>query len=176
MKFDGKHINVNNVDVVKAPKQGNKTIVPIVLVVVLVAALIGIAVYIFAFSGIFNKQLTVSFDKPAAWEENVYAIAYTDMNEFKEITQKMNSDPTLKDKYKMTKGTDGIYSIKLDSKYKDGYVIFTDEKANYYPEDVVQGLISGKVNGAKIENNKVYKFDNTKTTSVASTAESSKKS
>ena len=176
MKFDGKHIRVNNVDVVKAPKQGNKNIVPIVLVVILVAALIGIAVYIFAFSGLFKKQINVSFDKPTAWGETVYAIPYTDMKELKEFNDKMNADPKVKDSYKMTKDTGSIYTFKVDSKYKDGYIIFMDDKGNFYPADSLTGLISGSVSGAKIENNKTYKEEDTSKASVASTAESSKKS
>ena len=174
MKFDGKHIRVNNVDVVKAPKQSNKNIVPIVLVVILVAALIGIAVYIFAFSGIFNKQLNVSFDKPTAWDDVVYAIPYTDKSEFKETWNKMSSDSKLKESYKMTRNTGDVYTFKVDSKYKDGYIIFTDDKGNFYPAGTLEDLISGSVSGAKIENNKTYQVDSTSKASVASTAESSK--
>ena len=167
MKFDGKQIHVSNVNVVKAPKQVNKNLVPIIIVVLLVLALIGIAVYIFAFSGLFNKKVNVTFDMPTAWQSSeVYAIPYNTVEDYKTADEK-------KSDYKMTKDTGSIYTFEVDSKFKDGYIIFKDSKGNVYPADALEKYDQGVLKGAKIENNKTYNPNAGGSSSVASTTSKS---
>ena len=157
MKFDGKQIKVNtSANVVRTPKTHNKNLVPIIIVVILALALIGTAVYLFFFSGLFKKQVTISFDKPSSWSDTVYAFYYKDTEELKTL-----SDDTLKDTkkledFKMTANGDTTYTIRIDGKYADGYVIFFDDKNNAYPEDAILKIAMGQLGGEKIVSGTMY--------------------
>ena len=171
MKFDGKQIHVSNVNVVKAPKQVNKNLVPIIVVVLLVLALIGIAVYIFAFSGLFTKKINVSFDKPTAWQGDiVYAIPYETIDDYKAADDLLSS-------HRMTKDSASVYTIEIDGKFKNGSIIFKDNKGNVYPADALEQYEKGTLKGLAIVNGKTYDPNaegGSSTASVASGAASSK--
>ena len=157
MKFDGKQIKVKqDANLVRAPKTQNKNLVPIIVVVILALVLIGVSVYIFFFSGLFKKQISISFDKPVAWGDTVYALYYKDTNDLKQRNESVLKDEKKKDDYKMTSNSVGEYSIKIDDKYKDGYVIFFDNKNNAYPEDALLKIATGQLGGEKIVNGKKY--------------------
>ena len=167
MKFDGKQIRVSNVNVVKAPKEGNKNLVPIIFVIILVIALIGIAVYIFAFSGLFKKQITVTFDKPTTWSDNIYAFPYANAEEYKTT----RADSAKVTACKMEKNSNGTFTLKLDPEYKGKYVIFIDlnDEKNVYPENALaQYECAGTINGVLIEDGKTYQFDLSGNSSAAS--------
>ena len=167
MKFDGKQIHVSNVNVVKAPKEGNKNLVPIIFVIILVIALIGIAVYIFAFSGLFKKQITVTFDKPTTWSDNIYAFPYANAEEYKTT----RADSAKVTACKMEKNSNGTFTLKLDPEYKSKYVIFVDlnDEKNVYPENALaQYESAGTINGVLIEDGKTYQFDLSGNSSAAS--------
>ena len=169
MKFDGKQIHVSNVNVVKAPRQANKNLVPIIIVVLLVLALIGIAVYIFAFSGLFTKKISVSFEKPSTWQgTEIYAIPYKTVDDYKAADAK-------KSEYKMTKDTGDIYTIDIDGKFKDGYIIFKDNKDNVYPADALEKYTKdGTLKGAPLQEDKRYKQETTSKASSESSKTTSK--
>ena len=143
MKFDGKQLRGATVNVVTAPKQGNKNIGPIAVAIVLFIALVAIAIYIFMFSGLIGGKTEIKFIKPVGWEDTVYAYVY---NTGDDLSTKTPVVDFAKEEYKMVKESDGTYSYKVGSNYKDGYVIFFDGK-NIYPS---------KDNGSKIENEKTY--------------------
>ena len=167
MKFDGKQIHVSNVNVVKAPKEGNKNLVPIIFVIILVIALIGIAVYIFAFSGLFKKQISVTFDKPTTWSDNIYAFPYANAEEYKTT----RADSAKVTACKMEKNSNGTFTLKLDPEYKGKYVIFVDlnDEKNVYPENALaQYESAGTINGVLIEDGKTYQFDLSGNSSAAS--------
>ena len=167
MKFDGKQIHVSNVNVVKAPKEGNKNLVPIIFVIILVIALIGIAVYIFAFSGLFKKQISVTFDKPTTWSDNIYAFPYANAEEYKTT----RADSAKVTACKMEKNSNGTFTLKLDPEYKGKYVIFIDlnDEKNVYPENALaQYESAGTINGVLIEDGKTYQFDLSGNSSAAS--------
>ena len=167
MKFDGKQIRVSNVNVVKAPKEGNKNLVPIIFVIILVIALIGIAVYIFAFSGLFKKQISVTFDKPTTWSDNIYAFPYANAEEYKTT----RADSAKVTACKMEKNSSGTFTLKLDPEYKGKYVIFIDlnDEKNVYPENALaQYESAGTINGVLIEDGKTYQFDLSGNSSAAS--------
>ena len=167
MKFDGKQIRVSNVNVVKAPKEGNKNLVPIIFVIILVIALIGIAVYIFAFSGLFKKQISVTFDKPTTWSDNIYAFPYANAEEYKTT----RADSAKVTACKMEKNSNGTFTLKLDPEYKGKYVIFVDlnDEKNVYPENALaQYESAGTINGVLIEDGKTYQFDLSGNSSAAS--------
>ena len=170
MKFDGKQIRVSNVNVVKAPKSGNKNIVPIVFVIILVIALIGIAVYIFAFSGLFKKPLPISFEKPDGWSERVCAIPYNSPDEFKSVYEQKD-----KSNYRMEKDAQGVYTFNVDSKYENGKIVFVDanDLKKTYPADAAKNLTTtGEVVGEDIVKDKVYN-QNSQQSSLISVTESS---
>ena len=164
MKFDGKQLRGATVNVVTAPKQGNKNVGPIAVAIVLFVALVAIAIYIFMFSGLIGGKTEIKFTKPSDWGDTVYAYVY---NTGEDLSSKKSFDFT-KSEFAMTKESDGSYSYKVGSSYKDGYVIFTDGE-NYYPS---------KDNGSKTENEKVYSAPGSESTSsdesgASSAAESS---
>ncbi len=161
MKFDGKQLRAQNVDVVKAPREKNKTLAPIIIVVILVLALVGIAVYIFFFSDIFKeKDFSIKL-KADSWGDEVYAVYFNDP---KDIVNANISTSEAREKYKMTKESDGTYSIKLDNSYDGGYVIFINAEGNVakstYPS------LNGS--GLKITKDKTYEVVADKTTSSPS--------
>ena len=90
----------------------------------------------------------------------------------------MLKDEKKKDDYKMTADNLKVtYTIKVDDKYKDGYVIFFDDKNNAYPEDALVKIASGQLGGEKIVNGKKYappsSNESSSKASVASTASKS---
>ena len=174
MKFDGKQIKVSNVNVVTAPRTQNKNLVPIIVVVILALVLVGISVYIFFFSGLFKKPMSITFNKPIEWSETVYAIYYKDQDEVRTLNDNVLKNKTKKEEYKMTgDAATGVYSIKIDEKYKDGYVVFIDSKNNAYPEDAISKIEKGQIVGEKIVNGKTYGVSETSKTSSQTSKTSS---
>ena len=152
MKFDGKQLRGANVDTVTAPKTSSKMAGPVIIVVILILAILGVVAYIFM-SGILNpKTAEITFTKPEAWTNEVYAYVFDG--------DKKNADYPGQ---KMTNVSGNTYTYTVSEELKNGKVVFNDgEKTHRYPATDDEA--------PKVEDKKVYSVQ---TSSPASTASSS---
>lgn len=159
MKFDGKQMRAATVDVVKAPKTANKAVGPIIIVVILVIALLGVVAYIFM-SGVLNpKTLDISFTKPDGWKDDVYVYVVDGENKNAAYPGE-----------KMQKGTGNTYTYKVSENLKNGKLVFNDgANSHRYPLEDKDALT--------IEDKKTYSTSstNSSTSSTASKASTASK-
>ena len=160
MKFDGKPIKGATVNVVKAPSGSHKALAPIIIVVILVLALLGIVFYIFS-SGILNpKTANISFTKPDSWDDEVYVYVFDGNNKNAERPGQ-----------KMTKGDGKTYTYVVDENLTNGKLIFSDgnkPNSNRYPLTDDEALT--------VEKDKTYTTSSKNATNTASSKSSASSS
>lgn len=130
------------------PKKSRKKIwIPILIAAV--AAVVGVCVWLFGFSGLFGgnssdnqqgstEQHTVSeenliwFTRPSDWGETVYAVCYNERSEL----DALNQDASLWEKFKMTAYDEGHCYFEVPEQYRSGYVVFIAGNHSY-PEEAL---------------------------------------
>ncbi len=152
MKFDGKEIKGQRVNVVTAPQTKNTAIVPAIIIIVLILALAVVAYFVLfgnnplggsQESSAANIAGTVTFEKPEDWGDTICAYVFIDG------TDELSSWPGSS----MTKQDDGTYTFVIPEHYKDAYIIFNDGKnKNQYPSK-----FADEDENIKIDFNTVYK-------------------
>ena len=172
MKFDGKQLKGANVNVVKAPKKANKNLMPIVVVVILVIALLGIAAYIFFFSGLLNKDVNIKFKKADGWSDTVYAVTFNNKSELNYDPKDPASLAKCSQAAVMSKESDGSFTLKVKDEYKEGRVFFVDSNGNTCPDKVIDDLNDTNKDevGFKVEKDKEYVASASKTSQETSKA------
>ncbi len=92
-----------------------------------------------------TSTIRVYFEKPAGWNDTVYAVYYNTQSELDAVS-KGSAD---NEQYKMTVQSNGLYAIDIDADYKDGKLLFTDS-SNVYPS---------MENGLSIKDGETYRVD-----------------